>query len=199
MVGLFESEVKNETNLFLHNRFDDCLKLNRRIDEGPYMLPDPEILHTKATEQLKQPRLDLAYTHSHSDSTDGIPHAFLQKSRIFADKKFYLGKDLDIHTQLSNTLQNIIKQGGGKIASTLEEANVLLCQWREGEQYLQASRKRIDVGNLTWLYWMIAKNQWASPTRILLHYPRSKTPIPGMENMVSPASSNLECHSSCSS
>jgi hypothetical protein len=36
-------------------RFDDCFKLGKRIDETPYLLPDPEILNPLPEEDVRVP------------------------------------------------------------------------------------------------------------------------------------------------
>ena len=79
------------------------------------------------------PKVDLAYTHDHPNKTEKVPQMFKRKSNIFTDKWFFLGTDLDIHTKLANTLEDIIKDGGGNIATQLQDANVLLCHWRDGD------------------------------------------------------------------
>ncbi|KAF3918499.1 hypothetical protein ABW21_db0205495 [Orbilia brochopaga] len=164
--------------------FDDCLRLNRRIDEAPYLLPDPDIMTKKAQDNLPYPSVDLAHTHDHPDRTETNPKSMRNKTDIFMNKTFYFSADLGIGDKLQRILKDIVAQGSGKVARELVDASVLVCPWREGEDYLYASRKGIDVGNLTWLYWMTTREEWVSPTKFLLHYPKARIPIPGMEKML---------------
>ncbi|KAK6544439.1 hypothetical protein TWF694_001134 [Orbilia ellipsospora] len=164
--------------------FDDCLRLNRRIDEAPYMLPDPAIMIAKASDPLPYPQVDLSHTHDHPEKQDPDPKSMRNKTDIFMDKCFFFDSELKISDKIKKTLTDIIKQGSGKTTEDLEVANVLLCPFRDGEHYLRASRKGIDVGNLTWLYWMTTREEWVSPRKFLLHYPKPKIPIPGMEDMM---------------
>ncbi|KAJ6259148.1 hypothetical protein Dda_6046 [Drechslerella dactyloides] len=164
--------------------FDDCLRLNRRIDEAPYLLPDPAIMTMKAKDPLPYPAVDLTYTHDHPDKTEPDPKSMRNKTDIFMNKCFYFSADLGIQDKLQRILKDIVAQGGGKVARELVDASVLVCPFRDGEDYLYASRKGIDVGNLTWLYWMATREEWVSPTKFLLHYPKAKIPIPGMDKML---------------
>ncbi|EWC48348.1 hypothetical protein DRE_02117 [Drechslerella stenobrocha 248] len=164
--------------------FDDCLRLNRRIDEAPYLLPDPAIMTMKSKDPLPYPTLNLAHIHDHPERQDPNPESMRNKTDIFMGKRFYFTPDLGLGAKLQKILQDIVFQGGGKVVTQLKDANVLLCPWRDGDDYLYASRKGIDVGNLTWLYWMATREEWTSPTRFLLHYPKAKIPIPGMEKML---------------
>ncbi|KAF3939451.1 hypothetical protein ABW19_dt0203440 [Dactylella cylindrospora] len=162
--------------------FDDCLRLNRLIDETPYLLPDPAILTKKSGDPLPYPTINLTHTHDHKDKTDSIPLSLRKRTNIFMNKSFFFAEGLNLNGELQNTLISVLKQGGGTIAPQLKDANVLVCLYREGEDYMYASRKGIDVGNLTWLFWMISREEWVLPTKFLLHYPKAKIPVPGMEN-----------------
>ncbi|EPS45614.1 hypothetical protein H072_396, partial [Dactylellina haptotyla CBS 200.50] len=164
--------------------FDDCLRLNRRIDEAPYMFPDPAIMVAKASDPLPYPAVDLTHIHDHKEKQDPDPKSMRNKTDIFQGKCWYFSSDLGLNEKLQRTLIDIVKQGSGKIAQQIEDANVLICPWRDGDDYIYASKKGIDVGNLTWLYWMTTREEWVSPRRYLLHYPKARIPIPGMENML---------------
>ena len=58
---------------------------------------------------------------------------------------------------------------------------MFICRYREGDEYQMASRLNKDVGNLSWLYHLITHDSWTSPLRRLLHYPISRTGIPGFK------------------
>ena len=82
-------------------------------------------------------------------------------------------------------ISEIVQQAHGEITENILDAHVYVGQWREGSDYITASRKGCDVGNLTWLYWMFAHGKWTNPMKRLLHYPLIKGGIPGMEGLVS--------------
>ncbi|KAK6531331.1 hypothetical protein TWF281_008142 [Arthrobotrys megalospora] len=164
--------------------FDDCLKLNRRIDETPYLLPNADIMTMRASDPLPYPSVNLTHTHDHPEKLETDPKYMRRETVIFTGKTFYFSRDLGLNDKLLKIITDIVIQGSGEIAEKIDEANVLVCPWRHGDDYIYASRKGIDVGNLTWLYWMTTRLEWVSPRKFLLHYPRAKIPIPGMDEML---------------
>lgn len=94
-----------------------------------------------------------------------------------------LSSDLGIGAHLRHTIEDLVKQGGGSITSEVSKANMFICRYRDGFAYRMASRLNKDVGNLSWLYHLITYNTWTSPLRRMLHYPVSRTGIPGFESL----------------
>ncbi|UKZ76605.1 hypothetical protein TrVFT333_004312 [Trichoderma virens FT-333] len=117
--------------------FDDCFKLGKRIDEGPYLLPDPEILKKGPDEELDIPSNNNLVGASSanpefislSDGNSGRPPV-----TVFQDKLILLGADLKITSRLENALKDIIVYGGGRLVQDVDECNTLICQYRDGEQ-----------------------------------------------------------------
>lgn len=165
--------------------FDDCLKLNRRIDEQPYLLPNPEIERVDSTQPLPLPRgPDLTYTHANSSLVSQAPPSPRPKFNVFTGKRVLLGNDLGINPRLRNVISEIIRQARGEITTNVLDTHVYVGQWREGQDYVTASRRGLYVGNLTWLYWMFAHGKWTSPLKRLLHYPLIKGGIPEMNKLI---------------
>ncbi|KAL7899658.1 BRCT domain-containing protein [Trichoderma sp. SZMC 28014] len=172
--------------IVLPHWFDDCFKLGKRIDEGPYLLPEPEILKKGPDEDLDIPSNNNLVGASSanpefislSDGTSARPPV-----TVFQDKKILLGSDLKITGRLENALKDIIVYGGGRLVQDVDDCDTLICQYRDGEQYVRASQSCKEVANLSWLYFLIAHNEWSSPLNRLLHYPIPKNGIPGFENM----------------
>lgn len=94
-----------------------------------------------------------------------------------------LSPDLGIGSHLQESIQTVLEQGGATITSNIDGADMLICRYREGFAYRTASRLNIDVGNLAWLYRLMTFNTYTSPLRRLLHYPVSRTGIPGFEGL----------------
>lgn len=160
--------------------FDDCFRLGKRIDERPYLLPDPEILRANPDDPVAIPssqHLEGATSHRpdrppyHEDGTR-------QKPTVFKGVKVCLSSDLNLNDQLRITLKTLIKDGGGTTVDTAQECDWFICQYRTGPEYVKAAQQGKDVGSLAWLYHVIFNNQWSSPLRRLLHYP---VPEGGME------------------
>lgn len=173
--------------IVLPHWFDDCFKLGKRIDEGPYLLPDPEILRVRPEEEIECPpsqHLQGAtstlpdYIPTPADTMAGAR----PKLTVFNEKKVMLSADLSISQRLRAIVQHLIVEGGGDTTDSVEECDMFICQFRDGDHYVRASQLSKDVGNLSWLYYLITNNEWTSPMRRLLHYPVPRNGIPGMRD-----------------
>ena len=168
------------------SRFDDCLRLGKRIDEGPYLLPDPEIIRVGNEVRIPDTaRPDLQGAMSVQIGrlpTDYLsPAPARENLSVFQDRRIMLSKDLDVQDHLRRTVEHLIRRGGGVVVDSILEAEVLVCQYREGEDYISASLDGKIVGNLPWLYHLITHNSWTSPLRRLLHYPIVRGGLPGFK------------------
>ncbi|KAG8625891.1 hypothetical protein KVT40_006292 [Elsinoe batatas] len=186
--------LKLSTKVVLPHWFDDCLKLGKKIREGPYLLPDPEILeggdftprrpHTQvnldgSTSAFAGNPPPLSPPASESE----MPSTQRKRLNAFIAKKIFFGQDLDIHDKLAQTLKDLVERAGGTITDTVDDCNVYVGQYRDGDDYVLASRKGKTVGNLSWFYSVITRNRWSSPLNQLLHYPIPRDGIPGFERM----------------
>ena len=167
------------------SRFDDCFKLGKRIDEKPYLLPEPEILKKTPEDDLEIPvneNLDGATsanpTYLPPDSNSARPPA-----TVFQDKRVMLSWDLNVNARQNKAIREIITNGGGKMVSNVADCDMFICQYRDGPQYIQAAQSCKEVGNMSWLYYLIVHNQWTSPLRRLLHYPVPKNGIEGFKDL----------------
>jgi hypothetical protein len=170
-------------------RFDDCLKVGRRISERPYTLPDPEILNqvdaapipaARTSQQIR----DATSPDPLSDPVPPVPSAHLEPPRAikaFAGKNVKLGEDLSISSKLRAIIAGMIEAGGGDVVTKIEQADIYVCTFRHGSDYVKASQDGKDVGNLSWLYYLITHNAWTNPMRRMMHYPRPRDDIPGFE------------------
>ncbi|KAF7860845.1 hypothetical protein EAF04_008363 [Stromatinia cepivora] len=178
-------EKNMKCKIVLPQWFDDCLKLGRRIDERPYLLPNPEIFHMDPEDNLPIPSsAGLAgATAAHPDMLETPTASPIQRNlNVFNGKKVMLSQDLDLGSRLTGLLSHLIEHGKGTMATSVRQADIFVCNYREGRNYVIASRSpSTHVGNLSWLYYLIAHNTWTNPTRRLLHYPMPKGGLPGFE------------------
>lgn len=168
-------------------RFDDCLKLGRRIDERPYLLPNPEILRNnvqKAPLGTHNRDITGACTPDPTaNSADITPPISPRKDcTVFKHKEVFLSSDLGIGARLRDTLEGLIMRAGGSVTDNIRATDMYVGKYRDGSDYIAASRAGKDVGNLQWLYYMITNNTWTSPVRRLLHYPIAREGLPGFKN-----------------
>ncbi|KAK6223777.1 BRCA1 C Terminus domain-containing protein [Colletotrichum tabaci] len=169
--------------IVLPHWFEDCFKLGKRIDEGPYMLPEPEILRRPENQgEVQIPQ----YNHLQG-ATSTTPNHLADGPRraatIFRDKKVMLSADLNITARSLEVVKQLIVNGGGRIVDDVDICDYFVCQYRHGDQYVKAAQSGKDVGNLSWLYHLITHNEWTSPLRRLLHYPVPKDGIPGFKDL----------------
>ena len=161
------------------------MKLGKRIDEGPYCLPDPELLRKRPEDRIldagksdhllgaSSPRPD------HLPTPSSSPSANRRDLTVFENKKVMLSSDLELGSRLLETIEDLIVSGGGSVTGAVHRADLFICHFRDSLNYRIASRAGKDVGNLAWLYHLITHNQWTSPLRRLLHYPVARHGLPG--------------------
>lgn len=128
-----------------HGRFDDCLKLRRRVDEKPYLLPDPPLFKALAAQNAGAnlaepvPSDHLQYTHFGSIQNQAAPPE--SQATIFKGnrKVVFLAKDLGVSPRLRETLEHVVKRAGGKLVTDVLKCQVYIGSWREKEDYIQVS------------------------------------------------------------
>lgn len=162
------------------------MKLGKRIDERPYLLPDPEIFRMKPEDHLPIPSSATLQgaTAANPDMLQTPTASPIKRQlSVFKGKKVMLSKDLGIGIRLTSLLTDLVKTGKGNITTSVRTADMFVCNYREGRDYVIASRSpSTTVGNLSWLYYLITYNAWTSPMRRLLHYPMPKGGLPGFSD-----------------
>lgn len=182
-----EMAVKKRLNLkiVLPHWFNDCLKVGWRVNERPYLLPDPEIM------KLEPVAIPPTVSAGIRDATDpepmGLPRspppphlAEPRAIKALSGKKIMLGEDLKLNKALKDVIIGKIRAGGGAVVTAVNKADTYVCNYRQGKDYIKASQDNKDVGNLSWLYFMMAHDTWTNPMRRMMHYPRP--PSPGIGN-----------------
>ncbi|PFH55708.1 hypothetical protein XA68_17745 [Ophiocordyceps unilateralis] len=181
------SALKNpKCKVVLPHWFDDCFKLGKRIDEGPYLLPDPEILRKSPHDELDIP-VSTNLTDATSANPEWVPlppdsDGVRPPATVFRHRHVLLSEDLNMSGRFKKVIKDIIVNGGGKVVDDADECHMFICQYRSGPQYVKASRSCKEVGSLAWLFYLIIRNQWRNPLHRLLHYPIPKDGIPGFKD-----------------
>lgn len=181
---------KVRCKIVLPHWFDDCLRLGKKISERPYTFPDPDYLKT---DSVRPPPGDAPSVAGATGAVPevpkmpGTPPASPSDTRknlnAFMGKRIYLSTDLELSEHILKTLQTLINHGGGTLTDDVDEADIYIGQYRDGEHYTAASRARKEVANLSWLYHVINKNKYTNPLSKLLHYPVPRNGVDGFQNM----------------
>lgn len=172
--------------------FDTCLRLGKKIDCQPYIIPAtglPEFYQQHASEPTRyvEPSIDLSQSTPNPFETPNPPPPSPSKQRrsltVFRNKRVLLHLDLGLSDHLRQSIEDIITTAQGRLVNSLVDTNMLICTYRDSKEFIDASRAGKDVGNLHWLYYLIVRNRWSDPTSRLLHYPFPKGGIPGFADL----------------
>lgn len=120
-------------------------------------------------------------------STELIISSLEPKSQLFQNHAFYIGSDLCLSSRMESTIMQIIIDCGGQVTTsftTEPKPTVYIGRYRDGDEYIWASRSHMLVGNLVWLYYMVANKTWTSPLDKLLHYPVPREGVPSLMDKV---------------
>ncbi|KAF5134460.1 BRCT-containing protein 1 [Metarhizium anisopliae] len=112
-----------------------------------------------------------------------LPHCARPPVTVFQDRAVMLAADLHITARLAKAIGDIVLDGGGKLVRNVDDCDMYICQYRDGDEYIHAAQSCKEVGSLSWLYSLIVNNQWQNPLHRLLHYPVPRNGIPGFKDL----------------
>lgn len=152
---------------------DECLKMGRKVHEGPYLLAGSEDSNGNVGGAEDEVAGSLLFS---SPLTSSFQSSFLES------KTFYISNDCNISPRLLDTISSIIVSNGGSIATTfsVDTVDVYIGNYRSGVEFVESSKSnRIIVGTLQWLYSIIISGKWVLPLNSnLLHYPVPLNKLP---------------------
>ncbi|KAK4634623.1 BRCT-containing protein 1 [Fulvia fulva] len=180
----------HKCKLVLPHWFDDCFRLGKKISERPYEFPDPELLRRNNKPHVKaypSPDLEGAVSPSPTKVPGGSPPPSPSESRknlnALMCKDIFLDNDLELSDNLKETINRLIVYAGGVVVSKVDEADIYIGYFRDGANYIAASRAGKEVANLAWLYHVINQNKYTTPLKRLFHYPVPRNGVPGFKDM----------------
>ncbi|KAG8422459.1 regulator of Ty1 Transposition [Metarhizium acridum] len=102
--------------IVLPHWFDACFKLGKRIDEEPYLLPDPEVMEKSSDDAISIP-VNKNLVGATSVSPEFLPIAADSQSArppvtVFQDRAVMLAADLHITARLAKAIGDIVLDGG---------------------------------------------------------------------------------------
>ncbi|KAL8291971.1 hypothetical protein RQP46_001437 [Phenoliferia psychrophenolica] len=129
-------------------------------------------------------------------------------AQIFADRIVYLASDLALRPGLEEALKQRVEEAGGvcwswgvdgarsskvdqedpwerrkKAEKALKRSNTVVTRSREGWEFWQAFEQHKTIGNLPWMYHVLATSKLDSPLDHLLHYPLPPGVVPGFKDL----------------
>lgn len=181
-------EKRLNIDIVLPHWFDDCLRLGKKISEGPYLLPDAELLSNTAQQPV---RIGVALAvqgasdprPEHEPGSPISPSKHRRGTTAFRGKTVILAPDLGINTHLKESLATLIRTAGGSVVMAVGDADIYIGHYRESDEFVEAFRLKKVIGNLSWLYHVLNRNRWTNPTTKLLHYPTPRNGIKGFQDM----------------
>lgn len=184
-------QKKLNCKIVLPHWFNDCFTLGKKINEAPYMFPNPPYLQRSAARPIPADSLHVSGATSAMpegtplllDTPPSSPSDARKNLTAFMGKHVMISSDLRLGQHLTKTLEGLINHGGGLITESVEEADIYIGHYRDSDDYIAASRAHKEVANLSWLYHVINENRYTNPLSRLLHYPIPRDGIPGFKHM----------------
>lgn len=177
---------------------DDCLKQKQKLDEKAYLLDSPSVEFGNDEVKVDQ-FTTMSFSKSLYAARTNVEAKNAEKE-FFKEKEFYLAEDLRLGARIGDLIKSLIRSAGGQVSESIEENNggndkngadgntaiqkIYVGKYRAGRDYITSSKQKYTVGNLSWLFAMLARNEYFSPLNNLLHYPISKTGLPDFENLI---------------
>ncbi|ETS64932.1 hypothetical protein PaG_00366 [Moesziomyces aphidis] len=107
---------------------------------------------------------------------------------VFRGKSVLLARDVcRASEQQLRSLEHFVRHSGGTIrraptdldgiAQAARNSDYVVCRYREVQEFREAIRQSKQVGNLTWLIWVVSNDRLSDPRQEPLHFPVPRTPI----------------------
>ncbi|KAJ9052403.1 regulator of Ty1 Transposition [Entomophthora muscae] len=159
--------------------FDDCLKLRKRINEGPYCFPDPPVLSptfNPGSSHFIQSVGNESLANISIDLTVESPGLFLK------GQCFYFDDGLEVTQGGLDSIMSQLKSSGANVADAFtSDVTCYVCQDRSSKYYFKSLESGLYIGTLTWVYHFLINARFDPPSHQLLFYPPPPAPAAGMQ------------------
>ncbi|KAF1816934.1 BRCT domain-containing protein [Eremomyces bilateralis CBS 781.70] len=172
-----------KAKVVLPHWLNDCLKLARRLNERPYQLPDPAILN------LNPPRVKPTSSANIRGASSPCPSELLSpgntprrlRSSTALDGQFVCFSHEGVSDEHRKLREELVEAAGGRLVDEVKRATIYVSLYRDGKGYVEAYQRKIVIGNLAWLDFVISHAKFNLPTRRLMHYPVPRSGIRGFK------------------
>ncbi|KAF9105007.1 hypothetical protein BGX27_009850 [Mortierella sp. AM989] len=169
--------------------FQLCCNLRRLLPETIYEFPDPPMLNPDYT--IVRPESTQGYAPQlYSNNLKAVVNFLLSPRKIHAlfldGYNILFGDDLNILPERRVKIEEKIKEAGGAIINeySSDKVDIVICRFRTGDLYIQASRDGKIVASADWLLHVLQTGDLPSPKASLLHYPIPPECVTGMSSLV---------------
>ncbi|TKY89526.1 hypothetical protein EX895_001311 [Sporisorium graminicola] len=167
---------------------------------GQATLPPCFAGRTASGSPLSSPRKDrvaislVGDTHrSIFDVTDKSENSAGREKSVFRGRSVLLARDVcRASEQQLRSLEHFIRLSGGTlrrapkdlngIAQAVRNSDFVVCRYREVQEFREAIRQSKQVGNLTWLIWVVSNDVLSDPREEPLHFPVPRQGIDEFKN-----------------
>ncbi|KAF9418850.1 hypothetical protein BGZ94_009578 [Podila epigama] len=170
-----------EIKVVLPHWFQLCCNLKRRFPEDPdYTVNQQDVVQTGAPQLFSNSvRSVVAFLNTPNPDTP----------QFLKGLHFILANDLHVLPELRECFIARIAEAGGAVLSSeadyaCDMVDVVICRFRNGTLYLEASKDGKTVASADWLLHVLQTGTIPSPKASLLHYPIPAEPIVGMTDHV---------------
>ncbi|ORZ06550.1 hypothetical protein BCR41DRAFT_360843 [Lobosporangium transversale] len=177
-----------DIKIVLPHWFQQSCNLKRRLPETIYRFPNPPMLDQSfvAPPEMVSGKAPQLYSNTIKAVTLFLMSPSKFHSKFLRRFRFHLVDDLNILPERKTYINQKIIDAGGTLVNeySSETVDVVICRFRAGNTYIQASRDGKIVGSADWLFHILQTGELSSPKASLLHYPIPPEPIPGMSSFI---------------
>lgn len=148
----------------------DCFKLGKRLNEANYLLNTSSASSDSHPLLLNQESSDLE----------------LKYALCLEHKRIYIANDYILSEELADSVKSLIQKNGGIVEQKFSnQVDIYIGKYRHGVEFGKSlESNRIIIGNLPWLYFIMATNYWTLPTNsLVLHYPIPMTALSSFKDV----------------
>lgn len=127
---------------------DACLSLGMLVDTRPYAFPNPPIQEhpaaakplptgTSTVDFVPKNHQDLLAQMAAKENNEPTASPMPAAATVWRGRKLRFSEDLDVDLARRESWTEAVRRRGGEVVDHVEEADILICRWRDGRDYNQ--------------------------------------------------------------